>query len=98
MNIYALPGHRVKVTERTSQAGDSYDAKKVSEHLEIGKIYTVLRTEVHNWSTDVYLQEFEDFRYPSGRPIHFNSVNFEDVDTQSPELNATHPDAIRYFR
>ena len=37
--------------------------------LEIGKRYTIDRTEIHSWHTKVFLQEFPD--------IKFNSVSFE---------------------
>lgn len=39
--------------------------------LEIGKIYTILKIDVHSWHTKIYLKEFPDKK--------FNSVSFEEV-------------------
>ena len=89
MNIYALPGHKVKVTERTKNNGYSgYDTR-----LELEKEYTVDHTVVHRSSTDVFLVEFPA---DAKRPMGFNSVNFEDVVPQSDEDSKKHPDWIKY--
>lgn len=49
-------------------AGYDHHIKTAAEHLEVGKTYTVDRTEIHSWHTDVYLEEVPDVR--------FNSVMF----------------------
>lgn len=69
MNIYAKKGHKVSCKKLT---GDySHDEQTANKYLQLGKEYTIERTEVHNWYTDVYLIEIPDIR--------FNSVFFEDV-------------------
>jgi hypothetical protein len=67
MNIYALKGHKVRCKNLTG----GYDSEKdlAKKHLEIGKEYTIEKTIVDNWSTDVWLEEIPDVR--------FNSVFFE---------------------
>ena len=87
MNIYALEGYKVRVTKESAENGDSHDKQMVKENLEIGKIYTVQKTSVHNWNTEVYLKEV---------PGKFNSVMFEDVHGQSDEADKCHPDWDRY--
>ncbi len=69
MNIYAKKGHKVKCT--TFEAGYDSEQKVAKQHLEIGKEYTIERTEVNSWYTDVWLQEFPGIR--------FNSVFFENA-------------------
>lgn len=70
MNIWAKRGHKVLVTKLSARNGYDSDSEKVKEHLEIGVIYEVDHTVVHQSSTDVYLVGFDDVR--------FNSVNFID--------------------
>lgn len=88
MNIFALKGYKVKVTKKSANQGHDSDKKNIAEKLRIGKIYTVKRTEVHNSSTSVYLQEVEGV---------FNSVNFEEVTKQPKELNVNHHDFHKYY-
>jgi hypothetical protein len=66
MNIYAKEGD--KVVCQTLRAGYTNDFEK--KHLEIGKQYTVERTVVYNWRTEVFLKEIPG--------IAFNSVFFKD--------------------
>lgn len=84
MNIWALKGHIVKVTEATVNNGYDFDSEKVKKNLEIEKHYTVKYTNVGQSSTQVVLQEFPDLK--------FNSVNFVSVTQQPEELNQAHPD------
>lgn len=88
MNILALKGFRVKVTNRTRNSGWNSDKKKVAAYLDIDVEYTVERTEVDSSSSTVILQEFPNVR--------FNTVNFEDVTPQSEEDDAKHPYAERW--
>ena len=88
MEIFAMEGYKVKVTEDTKNNGSDYDVELVNKHLTIGETYTVDYTIVHNFSTDVYLKEFPKIR--------FNSVNFEGVEEQSDELTKQHLDYKRY--
>lgn len=90
LNIYALPGFRVKVTSASATWGYGSDQETVRDHLRVDEIYTVERTEVRDSSTEVYLQEVPD--------IAFNSVNFVDVDHQAEEADHQHPAWQRYNR
>ncbi len=71
MNIYAKPGSQVKVTGDSFNNGLTENRVDIAKHLKLGKIYTVLKTKVHNFSSEVYLQEVPG--------VSFNTVNFEDV-------------------
>ena len=84
MNIWAIEGHKVKVTENTINCGYDYQKEKIKELCELNKEYTVNRTEVNSCSTVVYLKEFPGER--------FNSVNFEDAVEQSEEDDRQHDD------
>lgn len=86
MNIYALKGH--KVTCLSLESPYEYQTARAKKHLEIGKIYTVERTDVHSSSTEVYLQEIPE--------IAFNSTLFQDVEKQSEEDDQKHPDYWKY--
>lgn len=82
MNIYALNGHKVLVTEKSANNGYDYHKQKVKELLIIGKVYTVDKTIVYQSSTEVFLKEYPE--------QVFNSANFEDVDQQSEEKDQQH--------
>lgn len=80
MNIYALKGHKVTVTEQSAKNGYSHQQEKVRKL--IGEIFTVEKTSVFSSVTYVQLKEF---------PTEwFNSVNFEDVDKQSKMKDKKH--------
>lgn len=68
MNIYALPGARVTFSHPTS--GYDNQQKTAAEYLQVGATYTVQRTDVHGWHTDVFLCEVPD--------VSFNSALFDD--------------------
>lgn len=82
MNIYALIGHKVIVTEQSANNGYDYHQEKVKEYLTIGKEYTVEKTIVHRSSTEVFLKEVPG--------QIFNSANFEDVNEQSKDKDKLH--------
>jgi len=82
MNIYALPGHKVKVTKKTAGNGEVYDKANVENFLEIDVEYIVKRTTVGGFKTSVLLE---------GLDVYFNSVNFVDVTKQSKIDNHKHP-------
>ncbi len=86
MNIYALKGHKVRCTQLDSPY--EYQTERAKKHLEIGKVYSVERTEVRSSSTNVVLQEIPN--------VEFNSTLFEDVEAQSEEDNQKHPDYWKY--
>lgn len=69
MNIHAKNGHKVICS--THDAGYDPDEERARKYLTVGDEYTIERTVVHSWFTDVYLQEFPE--------ISFNSVFFEDA-------------------
>ena len=77
-----------KVELKTFNAGYPSQAQLVKKHLEIGKQYTVEKTIVHDWSSEVYLKEFPD--------ISFNTVFFKNVDKVSQEEIKEHPDQAKY--
>lgn len=70
MDIYARPGSKVVFSNPSRGFND--DQSLASEHLEVGKVYTVSSIEVDSWYTDVLLVEV-----PS---VKFNSVLFEDIE------------------
>ncbi len=69
MNIHAQTGDKVICS--TFDAGYPLEQEHAKKHLVIGQQYTVDYTVIHDWSTDVYLQELPEIR--------FNSVFFEDI-------------------
>lgn len=89
MNIFALNGHKVKVTEQSAKNGYDYNSEQIRKCLTIGEIYTIEKTIVMPSSTTIYLQEYPD--------TPFNSVNFEDVREQSKEEDKKHNDYPMYF-
>ena len=88
MNIYALKGHKVKVSNLSG--GYEYHREVANKHLTIGNHYTIEKTDVDSWNTDVYLKEIPG--------IAFNSVYFEDTEDQDSSLNETHKDYKRFNR
>lgn len=69
MNIYAKNGDRVVYA--FPKHGRDWDRVQATEHLELGKTYTVDRTSVGSSNTAVWLQEIPG--------IAFNSVQFKDA-------------------
>ena len=86
MNIYAKKGHKVRCC--TLNGGYDFDKAKANKYLYVGGEYTIEKTDVDNWHTDVYLEEFPN--------VKFNSVFFEDVVDQSEDLDKQHLDYFRY--
>lgn len=72
MDLYANEGYKVTVTKKSINYGYDYDKEKANKHLKAGEIYTVERTEVGGWHTDVFLKEIPG--------ICFNSVHFQPVE------------------
>ena len=69
MNDYASKGARVVFSH--PDAGYPHHQETANEHLEVGATYTVERTKVGGFHTDVYLQEADG--------VAFNSVHFDDA-------------------
>lgn len=69
VNIYSRKG--TKVIFDNPNNGYDFDIKRAKEHLIIGNVYTVDHTNVHSFSTSVYLEEFPK--------ISFNSCLFSDT-------------------
>lgn len=84
MNVFALEGHRIIVTEYTKDNGYDEDQQLINKYLVIDQIYTVEHTEVGSWRTDVFLVEVPD--------VAFDSVNFEDVTYQPEDEDRLHSD------
>ena len=89
MNIWALKGHEVKVTDKTINAGYDSDTSRVKDRLIIGDSYKVSHTRVGGSSTDVFLIDFPE--------IAFNTVNFVSITEQPKELNMAHEDWSKFF-
>jgi hypothetical protein len=68
MNIYSQHGD--KVVYNNFNDGGAWDQGVAKQFLEPNQVYTVDYTEVHSFSTDVYLVEVPNIR--------FNSVVFSD--------------------
>jgi hypothetical protein len=92
MNIYSLPGTKVKPrismvspfdNTKIIHCGENSDIEHIVKHLDLNKTYSVKYTKIDSWSTIVYLEE-----YPN---IFFNSVCFENVEPQTPEDDQKHP-------
>lgn len=77
MNIYANEGDKVKFSY--PENGYDYDIEKGKKYLEVGKVYTVDYTDVHSYTTDVYIKEVPN--------ISFNSVLFSDTDDKKEMMN-----------
>ena len=90
MNIYALNGFKVTVTKESADNGTSQDIEKVKKYLKVGEIYTVAVTKVSKNHSRVCLQELLG--------VVFNTINFEDVEKQTPEKDQQHSDWARYNR
>ena len=93
MNIYALEGHKVMITEITKDYGRDYCAEMMNDLINSGKMklntpYTVNKTMVDSCETSVELKEF-----PNNQ---FNSVNFVDCVRQSEEDDKKHIHYIYY--
>lgn len=73
MDIYAKHGTKVVPVYKDGKPlnGSEYDKEKIAKHLPEGSVFTVESTDVHNWSTDVYLVEVPG--------VAFNSVCLADA-------------------
>lgn len=84
MNIYAPAGTKVRAVYKDGKPQNGYDHHKdtVAKHLKEGEWYTVESTDVGNWHTDVYLQEFPK--------VAFNSACLEqrNPDAQTPPCSS----------
>jgi len=69
MDIESEHGTEVRYV---GEGGWDGDKEKADTHLTAGEIYTVDYTEVHSWSTRVYLLEVPN--------VYFNSVLFAKVE------------------
>ncbi len=70
MNIYAEKG--VRVVFANSTAGYLGDQETAAKYMKVGEAYTVERTHVAGFHTNVELQEFPG--------VFFNSVMFDSQD------------------
>lgn len=77
MNIHAKKGE--KVIFKYPTAGHKHDHELVKKYLSLNEIYTVERTIVSEYHTDVYLEEFPN--------VAFNSVNFESEQEEKIKLD-----------
>jgi hypothetical protein len=84
MNIYALKGYRVSVSDESIESGSESDSKLAKLHLKSGSIYRVEKTSVYNSYTSVSLQEIDN--------VLFSSESFIDIDSQTEKTDKKHPD------
>lgn len=82
MELFTPSGKKVEVA--TFNAGRLYEKEEVKRFLKKGVHYTVEKTIVHNFSSEVYLKEFP--------AISFNTVFFKNVDPVSKEEIKDHPE------
>lgn len=90
MNIWALKGFKVKVTEESIKNGYDIDVADAQKYLKVNQTYTVNKTHIGNCNTGVELIELPG--------IIFNSTQFEDITIQPEELNQNHPDYEKFQR
>lgn len=86
MNIYARKGDKAVGNFVNGKIinGYSHDKEIANKHLKEGIVYTVERTYVDEWHTDVYLKEFPD--------VPFNVVcllDYDPISSNIPDLD--HP-------
>lgn len=74
MNIYAIPGTKVRFT---GEGGGEFENGEARSKLEIGGLYTIKNTEVGDWHTLVFLKEVDG---------SFNSVMFEDAEELAAKI------------
>lgn len=72
MDLDAKKGTRVRYIN--PESGYPHDIKRAKEHLTLGKIYTVERTVINDWSTDVWLDGYD---------VPFNHAHFDEVDADA---------------
>ena len=80
MNIFALKGHKVRCV--TFNAGQDDHQEVAKKYLKIATLYTVEKTIIDKYNTNVCLQEIPD--------VMFNSVFFEDVEPQAITTDKRH--------
>jgi len=71
MDIYSPSGSKVRFEHSTDAQVSWGSHDDPDKHLERGKTYTVLRTEVHSMHTKLYLREFPELK--------FNTCSFSNV-------------------
>jgi hypothetical protein len=79
MNVYAKRGFKVIVTEGSAERGHDSDVAKITNLLEVGKVYTIDYTRVYPCHTTVRLEEVPG--------VDFNSVNFIDFSPKQSEAD-----------
>ena len=75
MDIYSPPG--TKVIFAHPDSGTTYDQEKSQKHLTEEIVYTVKKTEVQSFKSDVILEEIPG--------IKFNTVMFSEYDPNRKE-------------
>jgi hypothetical protein len=81
MDINSNPGTKVTVSEQSFRNGSDTYKDRAAKHLKIGGVYTVTRTDIHNWYTEVYVDEFPGVPFSS---VQFVKVN--DVGSLTPTI------------
>jgi len=68
MDIYTPAGQKVRYL---NNHGHDSEREAANLHLQEGAVYTLLRTKIFKYRTEIFLQEFPD--------IPFNSVMFVNI-------------------
>lgn len=68
MDDHSAPGTKIVFAHPGN--GYAHDQETAREHLEVGEVYTVERTEVGRWHTDVFIKEVPG--------VAFNSPMFDE--------------------
>jgi hypothetical protein len=74
------------------QGGYDVESERASRYLKEGIEYTVEKTTVHSWSTDVYLKEIPGIIFNSS---HFFQKGYDDVKEPEAESTLSRSDAIK---
>lgn len=82
MNIYALNNHKVICIALSSDVS--------IQNLQLQTVYTVEKTIVCKYHTEVFLKEFPN--------ISFNSIDFKDVIEQSIKDDKKHRDYWKFHK
>lgn len=80
MNIFAKEGAKVVpiFKDGVLLGGYEFEKETAMNYLKEGEIYKIDYTEIHSFSTDVFLKEFPG--------ISFNSVHFEDAESGEAKI------------
>lgn len=71
MDLKTKPGAKIVVTSESIRNGTEEDKANASLYLKPKKRFTLRKIQVHDWHTDVWVEEIPG--------VKFNSVQFENI-------------------